>query len=1124
MLERASTCLETGRRQLFRATKRCLRSRRRLHSSFWHHGASNLNLPIWWASSTISDHANGDVENLERTKTAATARYHDGPFLEFLYPEKTLALIRRLSTYGSDSVVVRRRQMNGSRIRQFSTSRWQPTEDEAVADSEALQAKEEMEELLLTTSADNALQHLLSTEQRGKQELAWQLYLAIPERSRSTELQNDLLEYLAVQDRSKAAGRALRVFDAVLREQRRASSYRIAISAYVALKMVGPAIQLYEEAAAHPGIDTLRVGIDSVLQRTVQDDQWDLSLRIFRTFLNQAARLKIPVRTWNRRQYRKNFATVWGKVSQLPDLVDHWQSLLDHVRQFQHELKSTDKNREALSLFVVGLVPEVMNQVIHVPNPDEDLIWDFFIQLFRDLRSLELPTTPLYEYIIPAILDTPRYRHYTNQRKIVLELYRDYQQQSLQNSGQRPSRYLISRLIVQHGEKDSMIRVDDMVKDLRTFHPTDPFTPQSLSYLIRCHAKHGDIDHVHEYFNELLSRYRQCVDLKILSSLPYAYARRVDVPGAMQQFNRIKEEFGLVPDIACWNALLLAYTRAEDLDGALECFNNCLESGMQPDLYTFGPMLDLCAERGDIEAFEALYSRAKQLNVPVETDRRARSGYVQAFLNADDPEGAEAIAHGMLQSWRSGTLQGNSLTHTWNILVSYYAVLGDLANSRRIYKQMIDYKIPLDSWTYSGLMRALVESKQTNAAYKILRTTMPMNNVRVHAFHYALVISGFIHEHQYDHARRAYKRMEEREVPQTESSRQASLLAIGVTELEELRKGKDKDPRARLVAVEEKLRESILADYGSERAHDQPSHKRYIDFPELSNIPQGYFALVIMLYTTRGAYDICKQLFEAAMNAKSGSENYEAPIALLTAIMDAHLKAKEYDEVEKCWELARTEAGKLVKTFQQAMHPQPPTPEFDSITDPAIWEAFQASRTAVSRRQILWRATRIYIRSLLAQQDQKCLQRAQRTIRNLLTHGFIVDNLTWNEFIQHLALRGRIIDAFSACEMYLMPRFPGWAQLNPYYIRHDRPGYFWMELRHYDVKRTSVLPRYKTLVVLGAAYAQIKRDEQNGLGYNADMGGWTREVLEQIAPLTIRAIETMPRTGDALQERYLQDA
>jgi pentatricopeptide repeat-containing protein PET309 len=1116
MLERASTCLETGGRQLFKSSQPCLRTRRMLHASFWHHGASDLLLPVWWASSTL-DYSTGDVD--DRPRPSPTPRCYDAPLLDFLYPEKTLALIRRLSTYSPDVVDARRRPFTVSGFRQFSTSRWQPQEEEDIDDLEVAQAKEELEQLLGDSNADDALETILRTKKAGKQELAWLLYYSLPYDSRTTHMHSELLNYFAAGDAPRTASRSLQIFDAIESEARSPSSYRIAISAYVHLRQTGKAIQLHEEAAAR--LDTTDIGTDVILKLTVHNYQWDLSLRVYRNFLRQAKRLGLGVEYWYHRRDKKQFAATWGQVAQYPDLIERYHSFLAHIQEFQHELNSTEHDKQVLALFVDGFVPLVMDQVINAPEPDEDYEWDFFENLFRDLESLGVPTRLLYEYSIVRMIDTPRHREFTNKRhhKIWNHLYLLFREKT----GHKPSRYLISRLLVHHGEKDSIRRVDELVQDLRTFYPKNPFTPDALTYVIRFHAKRGESARVHEYFSEFQTRFPGSVTVSIISSLIYVHARRIDVPGAVHQFKRINGEFGLIPDIGCWNTLLLAFTRADDLDGALECFNTCLDSGVTPDIYTFGPMLDLCAERGDVEAFEALFSRAKLLNIPVDTDRRARSGYVQAFLNAGDPEGAEAIAEGMHKSWLAGTLRGDSLTHTWNLLISYHAVQGDLVSSRRVYKEMMEKSIHMDTWTYASLMRSLIAAKQTNAAWKVVRVTMPKNRVPVHAFHYAIVITGFLLESQHNHAQAVYKEMRRREIPQTDSSRQASILVTGVQELRQLKEKRVTDPQTRLKAVEERLRESILADYGAEIANDQPSHHRYIDTPELNNVPQGYFALVIMLYSARGALEICKQLFEAASKATSEQDNFRAPITLLSAIMETHYLAEEYDEVEKCWEIARAEANRLVKTLTQVINPAPPAEEFGSITDPSLQKRFHAARIAVNRRQILFKATRTYMRSLCAQDNPQAIQKAQSTVLDLLSNGFILDNLTWNEYIQNLALRGHMLDAFSACEMYLMPEFPGWAKINPAYIHKDRPGYEWQQLKHYEIRKQSVIPRYKTLVVLAAAYSQVRRDEQNGLGYNAEMGGWARDVLEQIAPLTCRAIDTMPRTGDDLQNKYLYD-
>jgi pentatricopeptide repeat-containing protein PET309 len=1123
MLERASTCLETGR-HLLRTPKQCLRGRRTFHSTFWHHGASDLTLPIWWASPGIFEPADGDASGGHKILSRGSMR-SNGLFLDFLYPEKTKVILQRVSKYGLDTIESRPgTRLNRNGIRHFSTTRWNEkgTDKDEAATELALrdnQVREEMEERLIGSTASDALHTLLEEKTSGKEELAWRLYTAIQPSSRTSDLKATLLEYLASHLVSVESSRVLQVFDAIPVEDRRASSYRAAISAYVTLRMVGPALQLHEEATTrYSGLDC---GTDALLGRTIEDNQWDLTMRVFKTFLRSA--LPVHVQKTPFDDHREDIISVWKTVAQLPDLSDHLSSLLEYAKQFKHELDSTKQNKTALRIFINGFVPVVIEQVLTPNDPDEDHILEFGLGLFYDLRGLGLPTARSYEFALQLLLSLPRYREYTNQRKIFQELYNMYREESLKlpRSNIRPSKILISKMIRQHGNKGSKRVVDSLVNDLHEFYGDQWCShAHTLLYLVQFYAEHGVVDRVHEYFDVLRTHHPAFANLNTISSLLYVYARQVDVQGTMNQFQRIAEEFGLVPDTTCWNILLLAHTRADDLDGALECFNNILESGVVPDTHTFGPLLDLCAARGDIEAFEALYSKAEQLKIPVRTDVKARAGYVQALLQSDDAEGAEAVAQAMLKSYQAGTLRG-SLTHTWNMLITHYALQRDVGNSRRLYRQMMDNHIPLDSWTYAALMRVLIEVHQTNAAYKILRVTMPNNNMQVHAFHYALVITGFLREGQYGHAEIAHKRMEDRNVKQTTNSRQASLLAIGMTELRKLQAEKVKDPRTRLIAVEEALRGMLFEGYESELANREPKQSRFIDSKE-NSVPQGYFGLLILLYSTRGAYEICKELFEAASTVSTNEANYQPPVILLTTIMEAHFKAKEYDEVKKCWDLALTQSEKLVKTLQQVIDPQPPKPEVDSLLDPALRESGVAARIATNRRHILYRATRIYIRSLLEQDDPKHIQQAQRTFSHLLTNGYVIDNLTWNEFIQMLARRGRIVDAFSACEYYLMPAFPGWRTLQPYYVRKDVAGFIWMEIRNSDVGRKSLLPRYKTLVILAAAYAQIKRDEANGRGYNQDQGGWAREVLERISPLTVRAIETMPRTGDRLQARYLE--
>ncbi|EOA87790.1 uncharacterized protein SETTUDRAFT_150406 [Exserohilum turcica Et28A] len=955
-----------------------------LHSAVWYHAACDLSLQGSEAASSIPGNTSDNTDHgvAERSPSSST-RTNENILLDFLYPDKTLALLRSLSVDKCGASEPKRRLLHTTTgARHFSTLRPQILHNGDNTDADAVeQARKEAARLAARSDAAKELKKIARHTIPGKQEVAWQLYTSIPEDQlmAQPDIRCHLLDILARDMDTIVPGRVLQVFNEMPLKARYSSSYRAAVRAYVALRMIGPAIKLLEDMDPSVKFKTLHIGIDAILQRTVADEQWDLTFRVFRLFLRRSRGVH-GQSTYPAIRQGNTLPELWHGVAQLPELLEHLQSFFRHVREFQHELTSSPQMERDLACFIMTFVPHVMDKVLDTQTPDEDFIWDFFVKLFDDLHSLNLPTPACYEYAIKRMLELPRYQEYTNQRKIWLELYLRYRSRYVDDpkatSETRPSENLVRNLIHQYSRMGGWRRVEEFIQDLRTFYPVRPLRPGLLKQLIQAHAIAGDEEKVNQYIKELEENYKDEVSLQVLSALPYVNARRADVEGTIRQFNRIHTEYNMVPDIACWNILLLAYVRADDLDGALECFNNCMEYGLVPDEKTFGPLLDFCAQRGDVEAFETLFSRAKQFGLHLDTDVRARSGYVHAFLNAGDPEGADAIAGGMLKSWNEGTLYGHPLTHTWNLLIQQYALNSDLAGSRQRYRQMIENNIPLDSWTYGSLMRALIEVKQTNAAYKILRVTMPEHGMRVHALHYAVVITGFLREGQIDQALSAYERMMERNVPQTKSSREASIRALGADDLRTVAK---RSANHRLRRVEEALEEILTSSMGEDIAHQQPRHERIMDTHNYGAVPQSYLGLVISLYTARSALKICEKYFEKAEASAPDSDNYISPLTLITTMMEARYKAGNYTEVAKLWELARSSAGRLTKTFHQAVHQTAPDSELDSLLDPAVHRYFQESQISSNRRHILANPARIFIRSLLAQPGPEAVQEAQRT-------------------------------------------------------------------------------------------------------------------------------------------------
>ena len=183
MLERASSCLESGGRQLLQGTKRSVRSRRMLHSAFWHHGAGDISLPIWWASVIPSTPGrateHGEPSHCgEKLCTDGIYNGQNDLLLDFLYPAKTMALIKRISSCGWEAWHSRRRrQFARNNVRQYS-SRSSSIQEYAsnnfgeITASEEAQEVQELKQILQTSDALDALQALLQSKGKSQQGLA----------------------------------------------------------------------------------------------------------------------------------------------------------------------------------------------------------------------------------------------------------------------------------------------------------------------------------------------------------------------------------------------------------------------------------------------------------------------------------------------------------------------------------------------------------------------------------------------------------------------------------------------------------------------------------------------------------------------------------------------------------------------------------------------------------------------------------------------------------------------------------------------------------------------------------------------------------------------------------------
>jgi pentatricopeptide repeat-containing protein PET309 len=272
------------------------------------------------------------------------------------------------------------------------------------------------------------------------------------------------------------------------------------------------------------------------------------------------------------------------------------------------------------------------------------------------------------------------------------------------------------------------------------------------------------------------------------------------------------------------------------------------------------------------------------------------------------------------------------------------------------------------------------------------------------------------------------------------------------------------------------------------------------------------------------------------------------PLRVLTAVMPAYINAKSWEEVEECWRLAKEQADTM--TIGSRPHldpaPSPKTPpnilklSVAKTTDESQMPKRKSKRAATikkpdptrpvpSLRHVLSQPLRHHITSLAL---QRRFGEMITTVASVLNEGYILDNSTWNIFIEHL-LRSTpplALLAFRLTEKYLTPSFPGWI----HYKHHANRSSHVQRLPHIRASyltSTQLMPRYRTLVKLGAAYLAVRRrdalgDERSDLTSNGNEGldkyvGSTRQIRKD-APETLYAVQTMPAIDDTLQTTLLR--
>ncbi|OXV05647.1 hypothetical protein Egran_06584 [Elaphomyces granulatus] len=1109
MLERAAICLDSARRHLLRNPNGVIRSRRLLKPHFWRHSVPDSKNPSWrisfWYTPPLMQSESLNV--VEKSPHLVENTTH--AFLEFLYPPPC-------QRFAMSWLSRPRSRLPSRRKRRIIPNVSRPYVSEASELCEAPQTKLSSETPSNSTDQENRTQKVmtlhafLNEKSKLEHDKAWELF---EEAGNPPEFRSRLLDYLRTSNRPVDLKRAKRLFDTIDLEMRTADDYLHVTTCLLLSGRNADVKHVCAEAMARClGISSWGTAFASF----VQSSQWQNMAEL-----------------WDFRPSGIEYNVFHDALGFLKSLID----LPDRILRLSEYLK--EQKSSSVDSKLGELAPFLLNLLFRTPKMMKAISTEMILRLTQNFNQLELLTSEHYHYAI-EVLQSFEVRSDIIRSMVVYRNFRWHM------DGEVPPQRLLQSLLKTLKSLEITHGIQYILKEYILFYGKP--SKEAYKLALATFSRAGDARSVGDLFNNLVADHGNPQSLRWITPCLYVHARLGRVEETVKEFRKISEEFGLLPNIVCWNILLTAYANAKDISGAFSTWEEMVGENVRPNPYTFGILMSLCANRGDINAVRHLFQVARKLQVKITT--AMVDTIIEAYCNNQKFQDAEEIAEACLSLDMEG-----SRVRMWNILLWMHAFRGDLDSVSRIQSRMESAGLRPDQMTYAALILSLALVRRPDSARRILRTLHRSRRVHAIELHYIIILYAYVQARNRDMVQVLYREMMERFNNPSPSARLLMLKNYLMKDLQLLKEeGYDKrdDANVRLVSAERFLADT-LAEFDIKQLASKQPQPGTARQSLREAFPTMYYQYIIRAYGTAGAYTKVQGLFDrfsqnGQISVSNRSFNEAPPIHLLAALMHAHLKTEQYSKVEECWRMALPRAVKLasrldVETLMSSNcptdgdqgHPNPPNDSVD-ILEPKLNSSAAGAATSIlpTQRFILWKCISLYMQALAFQGEPWRIPQLVAEFQGL---GFSLTTHNWSTYVQMLAMSKRATDqmeAFVTFEEKFMPNFPGWQNLrlglavkpegapdtldcieNP--KRGKRRGFLGKAGRRLwsKIQPDFMMPTYTTMVYLASALLDFR--ERSIID-----GGIQLKSLFASAPKTIQTIADMPRLREKFQGIFLR--
>ncbi|KAK2065024.1 pentatricopeptide repeat domain-containing protein [Colletotrichum caudatum] len=1082
MFERTAATLESCTSlHALPSASRSLRSRRKLHTGFWQHGAAAIDI----SSSVVAMQPNGVDLSARQSPTPPRETLAASTFLlDFLYPSGTVTFLRKLapglpdhqasihrlprrsrpftsSTVASplqnhDSEPIRHSQATSAFVAEEHRELGdeiidQEGEEDQELGDEIIEPEGQREEYAITSwhdthsgpsytgagSQPELMRELMAERNTEYFGSIWQLYSQL-EPSLQPELRPEVIVYLHRSTSIIDARRVSLLFSEIDATEWTPSILRSAVAAHLRLDRRTEALSLYHKGLSAKGMVG---GLDELLQYAFRDADWGTVKDVWVSYRASNAYCDSDVK-------RLRFFAVHG-IGKL--LID-----------FARFIGVSKMDREVRKMLNALLRQAAEAALLRPCEPAEAL------PLLRIADSADMYVTYF------------RKAWHLGQRNHLPDIYRVYRK--LSNKA-IPMGMLHCMLDI--FSPNDVLGLEQVYED---FHRADASGLDRHAYrqYLKFYSSRGDIKSLERLAATYHSRHGRSKPDKALlcTKMMHAYAVLGDYDGTRRMFDELRYKHREPATVKSWNVLLKSCLQSGTYDRAMSVFEE-FRRRTRPNEVTFTTIMSLAASKGDLEFTLELLRQA--LEDKVKIDVEILQTVVRAYCLND--RFREALATCM--EAKNKNVPGDH-AKLWNTLLRRRSDRREFDEVCGIVALMEEHNIQLTSQTHHLLLKALGDCKLAHPAYKVLRSLVREEAVPLSQEHFTTVLEAGLRLRQLRWANKINRMMQfHTGLPPSVDFRLAQTRALLKNELfGKHRLSGEVDAAKELMEYIRELANDVKAiqmDTASDKNMQHPAQGT----DSLFRLRQ-LLIKATALFTRYRRFDLVRELREMRTSLDQegvilGPNN--PSIDMLHSLMQENVREKKYEAAKDNWELIWQKALESARPASSSRHgPSVVLPRYRHIL----------SKPFETLQEVLWEL-----------HDPKGLKTA---LDRLLEAGFLLDSRSMNYACQTLARMDLWRDACKLCEQYLMPNWTGWQVVR---LKKRLKANIPLEKRRIGRAPRWLRPTSYTLCVLAKEYGDLKAM----IAWSSAAAEKAR-ILQEECPLVVHALRTLPYTGSDI-ERYV---